>query len=133
MRSTVLLVAALLTIVMVAPTAAQSTDIDLKASDGVTLKATYTSPGRPGPATARTSIVNRSSLPLPGSTQVGSTPSTSPTASRNSSANGCGYRRSRSASRWRSTSTARGLGGYGFSFVLSLMTRVPGAGCRPGT
>ncbi len=50
MRSTVLLVAALLTIVMVAPTAAQSTDIDLKASDGVTLKATYTSPGRPGPA-----------------------------------------------------------------------------------
>jgi hypothetical protein len=44
MRSTVLLVAALLTIVMVAPTAAQSTDIDLKASDGVTLKATYTSP-----------------------------------------------------------------------------------------
>ena len=50
MRSTVLLVAALLTIVMVAPTTAQSTDIDLKASDGVTLKATYTSPGRPGPA-----------------------------------------------------------------------------------
>ena len=50
MRSTVLLVAALLTIVMVAPNAAQSTDIDLKASDGVTLKATYTSPGRPGPA-----------------------------------------------------------------------------------
>ena len=41
---------ALLTIVMVTPTTAQSTDIDLKASDGVTLKATYTSPGRPGPA-----------------------------------------------------------------------------------
>ena len=50
MRSTALLVAALLTIVMVTPTTAQSTDIDLKASDGVTLKATYTSPGRPGPA-----------------------------------------------------------------------------------
>ena len=50
MRSTALLVAALLTIVMVEPTTAQSTDIDLKATDGVTLKATYTSPGRPGPA-----------------------------------------------------------------------------------
>ena len=50
MRSIALLVAALLAIVMVAPATAQSTDIDLKASDGVTLKATYTSPGRPGPA-----------------------------------------------------------------------------------
>jgi len=50
MRSTALLGAALLAIVMVAPATAQSTDIDLKTSDGVTLKATYTSPGRPGPA-----------------------------------------------------------------------------------
>ena len=50
MRSTAFFVAALLAIVMVAPTTAQSTDIDLKAPDGVTLKATYTSPGRPGPA-----------------------------------------------------------------------------------
>ena len=50
MRSTAFFVAALLAIVMVAPATAQSTDIDLKASDGVTLKATYTSPGRPGPA-----------------------------------------------------------------------------------
>jgi dienelactone hydrolase len=50
MKFTMFFVAALLTIVMVAPTSAQSTDIDLKAADGVTLKATYTSPGRPGPA-----------------------------------------------------------------------------------
>ena len=50
MRFTAFCVAALLAIVMVAPATAQSTDIDLKASDGVTLKATYTSPGRPGPA-----------------------------------------------------------------------------------
>ena len=50
MKSTPFFVAALLAIVMAAPTAAQSTDIDLKAPDGVTLKATYTSPGRPGPA-----------------------------------------------------------------------------------
>ncbi len=50
MRYTVFFVAALLAIVLVVPATAQSTDIDLKASDGVTLKATYTSPGRPGPA-----------------------------------------------------------------------------------
>ena len=50
MRSTACFVAALLAIVLVAPATAQSTDIDLEASDGVTLKATYTSPGRPGPA-----------------------------------------------------------------------------------
>ena len=50
MRSTALLAAALLAIVMVAPATAQSTDIDLKTSGGVTLKTTYTSPGRPGPA-----------------------------------------------------------------------------------
>ena len=29
--------------------AAQSVDVDLEATDGVTLKATYHSPGRPGP------------------------------------------------------------------------------------
>ena len=50
MRFTAFCVAVLLASVMIAPVMAQSTDIDLKASDGVTLKATYTSPGRPGPA-----------------------------------------------------------------------------------
>ena len=50
MRSTAMFAAALLTVVLVAPATAQSTDIDLEASDGVMLKATYTSPGRPGPA-----------------------------------------------------------------------------------
>ena len=50
MRFTAFCVAVLLASVMIAPVTAQSTDIDLKASDGVTLKATYTSPGRPGPA-----------------------------------------------------------------------------------
>ena len=50
MRPTTFFVAAFLTIAMAAPSSAQSTDIDIKAADGVTLKATYTSPGRPGPA-----------------------------------------------------------------------------------
>ena len=30
-------------------------------------------------------------------------------------------------------SMTRGDGGYGFSLVLSLMTRLPGPGCSPGT
>ena len=50
MKFTTFCWAAVLTVVTLAPAAAQSTDVDLKASDGVTLKATYTSPGRPGPA-----------------------------------------------------------------------------------
>jgi dienelactone hydrolase len=43
------LVAALATIVLASPVLAQSGDVDLKAADGVNLKATYASPGRPGP------------------------------------------------------------------------------------
>ena len=50
MRPTTFFVAASVAIAMAAPSAAQSTDIDITAADGVTLKATYTSPGRPGPA-----------------------------------------------------------------------------------
>ena len=49
MRSTAFLVAAILAVVTVAPALAQSTDIDLEGSDGVKLKSTCTSPGRPGP------------------------------------------------------------------------------------
>ena len=43
------LVAALATFVLASPVLAQSGDVNLKAADGVNLKATYTSPGRPGP------------------------------------------------------------------------------------
>ena len=50
MRPITYFVAALLAIMIAAPSAAQSTDIDINAADGVTLKATYTSPGQPGPA-----------------------------------------------------------------------------------
>ena len=50
MKATAFVAAALLTLIMAAPATAQATDVDLKAPDGVTLKATYTSPGRPGPA-----------------------------------------------------------------------------------
>ena len=49
MRVTGFVAAALVGLVIAAPAAAQSKDVDLKAADGVTLKATYTSPGRPGP------------------------------------------------------------------------------------
>ena len=49
MKATAFIVAALIAIVTVAPAQAQSRDVDLKAADGVTLKATYSSPGRPGP------------------------------------------------------------------------------------
>ena len=45
---TTCLVAALAATVLSSPVLAQS-DVDLKAADGVNLKATYTSPGRPGP------------------------------------------------------------------------------------
>ena len=37
-------------VIMAAPTQAQSKDVDLEAADGTSLKATYTSPGRLGPA-----------------------------------------------------------------------------------
>ena len=50
MKSTTSCCAAVLAVVTLVPVAAQSTDIDLESSDGVKLKATYTSPGRPGPA-----------------------------------------------------------------------------------
>ncbi len=49
MKSVALLCTALLTI-MTAPAAAQSRDVDLTGADGTNLKATYTSPGQPGPA-----------------------------------------------------------------------------------
>ena len=49
MRVTLSLVGALVALTLVAPMAAESTDVDLKTPDGVTLKATYTSPGQPGP------------------------------------------------------------------------------------
>ena len=49
MKASAFIGAALVGIVLAAPAAAQSTDIDLTASDGVMLKATYSSPGRPGP------------------------------------------------------------------------------------
>ena len=41
--------AAILAASLAASASAQSRDVDLEAGDGVTLKATYTSPGRPGP------------------------------------------------------------------------------------
>jgi len=49
MKTTAFIVAALVGLVMVTPATAQSRDIDLKAADGVTLRATYSSPGRSGP------------------------------------------------------------------------------------
>ena len=45
---TMILTAALAALVAVSASA-QSRDVDLEAADGVTLKATYTSPGQPGP------------------------------------------------------------------------------------
>ena len=50
MRATLSIVVAFAALALSAPMAAESTDVDLKSSDGVTLKATYSSPGRPGPA-----------------------------------------------------------------------------------
>ena len=50
MKSLTFFVAVLLTLGTVKPATAQSMDIDLQGADGVNLKGTYTSPGRPGPA-----------------------------------------------------------------------------------
>ncbi len=50
MKRIAFFVAAIVAVVAIAPALAQSRDIDLKGSDGANLKATYTSPGRPGPA-----------------------------------------------------------------------------------
>ena len=49
MRATLSIVVGFAALALAAPMAAESTDVDLNASDGVTLKATYSSPGRPGP------------------------------------------------------------------------------------
>ena len=49
MKTTAVITAALLGLVSVNGATAQSRDVDLEAVDGVTLKATYSSPGRPGP------------------------------------------------------------------------------------
>lgn len=48
MTRTLLIGMAIIGLAVVAPAAAQSTDVDLTASDKVNLKATYSSPGRPG-------------------------------------------------------------------------------------
>ena len=51
MQATRYLLAAVVALTMMAaPAAAQSVDIDLTAGDGTNLKATYMSPGQPGPA-----------------------------------------------------------------------------------
>ena len=50
MRTTRYFLAAALLLSMAAPAVAQSRDVDLASADGTTLKATYMSPGRPGPA-----------------------------------------------------------------------------------
>ena len=50
MRATRYTLAAVLTLSMAAPAVAQSRDVDLTGADGTALKATYMSPGQPGPA-----------------------------------------------------------------------------------
>lgn len=50
MRYTTLLVATALAVSTIVPAWAESMDVDLKASDGTMLKATYMSPGKAGPA-----------------------------------------------------------------------------------
>ena len=50
MRSKLFFFTLLLSAVVASPAMAQSMDVDLMGSDGVTLKGTYTSPDRPGPA-----------------------------------------------------------------------------------
>ena len=50
MRATRYFLAAGLALTLAAPVAAQSRDVDLTAADGTNLKATYMSPGQPGPA-----------------------------------------------------------------------------------
>ena len=49
MKATAIFGVALVGLMLAMPVSAQSMDVDLKAADGVTLKATYSSPGRPGP------------------------------------------------------------------------------------
>ena len=49
MKGTALIGMVIIGLSLAGPASAQSTDVDLTASDGVTLKATYSSPGRPGP------------------------------------------------------------------------------------
>ena len=49
MKATAVITAVLAGMVTVNTVTAQSRDVDLETADGVTLKATYTSPGRPGP------------------------------------------------------------------------------------
>ena len=49
MRTRIFMAVALAALVAAVPASAQSQDVDLEAADGVTLKATYTSPGQPGP------------------------------------------------------------------------------------
>jgi dienelactone hydrolase len=50
MKSIAIAVIAVLTSAVVASAQVQKSDVDIKAADGVALKATYFSPGRPGPA-----------------------------------------------------------------------------------
>ena len=50
MRATRYILAAAVALSMAAPVAAQSKDVDLTSADGTGLKATYLSPGQPGPA-----------------------------------------------------------------------------------
>lgn len=50
MRATRYILAAAAALSMAAPVAAQSQDVDLTSADGTALKATYMSPGQPGPA-----------------------------------------------------------------------------------
>ena len=50
MRTTRYILAAAVALLMAAPAAAQSKDVDLTSADGTSLKATYMSPGQPGPA-----------------------------------------------------------------------------------
>ena len=50
MRATRYILAAAMALSMAAPAAAQSQDVDLASADGTALKATYMSPGQPGPA-----------------------------------------------------------------------------------
>ena len=73
-----------------------------------------------------------SSEPLPQNIQSAGTPSTALMASRKAVASMSGYRRRDAASNERSTSATRGDGGYGFSFVLSLIN-LRFFGCSPAT
>lgn len=49
MKVTAPLATAFVALALALPAAGQSKDVDLRASDGIVLKATYSSPGRPGP------------------------------------------------------------------------------------